>query len=162
MLFSKNWTVLLSAPIEAYAMLEDYARAFEVAETMLSPDEQREGLVALLRERGVQSQLPLETTVGDGAVIGQGESFDVQLFLLDLRGLAGDWLTPIMVFFSDALKTLPGRIGAALLWGYLLWRGGQSARVCAVADSCAYPDQRDLRFFEGVGRARASLRRPAD
>jgi hypothetical protein len=45
------WTVLLSAPIEAYAMLEDYARAFEVAETMLSPDEQREGLVALLRER---------------------------------------------------------------------------------------------------------------
>jgi len=32
-------------------MLEDYARAFEVAETMLSPDEQREGLVALLRER---------------------------------------------------------------------------------------------------------------
>jgi hypothetical protein len=48
---SWNWTVLLSAPIEAYAMLEDYARAFEVAETMLSPDEQREGLVALLRER---------------------------------------------------------------------------------------------------------------
>jgi tetratricopeptide (TPR) repeat protein len=48
---SWNWTVLLSAPIEAYAMLDDYARAFVVAETMLSPDEQREVLVALLRER---------------------------------------------------------------------------------------------------------------
>lgn len=46
-----NWTVLLSASIEAYARLRDYARAFEIAEKMLSPDEQREVLVALLRDR---------------------------------------------------------------------------------------------------------------
>lgn len=36
-----------------------------------------------------------------------------------------------MIFFSDALKTTPGRIGALLLWGYLLWRGGK-ARVFAL------------------------------
>jgi membrane-associated phospholipid phosphatase len=59
-------------------------------------------------------------------VIGQGESIDVQLFYWIFEGWRADWLTPVMVFFSDALKTLPGRIGAALLWGYLLWRGGKA------------------------------------
>jgi membrane-associated phospholipid phosphatase len=59
-------------------------------------------------------------------VIGQGESIDVQLFYWIFEGWRADWLTPVMVFFSDALKTLPGRIGAVLLWGYLLWRGGKA------------------------------------
>jgi membrane-associated phospholipid phosphatase len=54
------------------------------------------------------------------------DSLDVQLFYWIFEGWRADWLTPIMVFFSDALKTLPGRIGAALLWGYLLRRGGRA------------------------------------
>lgn len=53
-------------------------------------------------------------------------SSDVQLFYWIFEGWRADWLTPIMVFFSDALKTLPGRVGAVLLWGYLLWRGGKA------------------------------------
>ena len=53
-------------------------------------------------------------------------SLDVQLFYWIFEGWRADWLTPIMVFFSDALKTLPGRIGAVLMWGYLLWRGGKA------------------------------------
>jgi len=51
---------------------------------------------------------------------------DVRLFYWIFEGWRADWLTPIMVFFSDALKTLLGRLVAALLWGYLLWRGGKA------------------------------------
>jgi membrane-associated phospholipid phosphatase len=54
------------------------------------------------------------------------DSLDVQLFFWIFEGWRADWLTPIMIFFSDALKTLSGRIGAVLLWGYLLWRGGRA------------------------------------
>ncbi|OYT69135.1 MAG: hypothetical protein CFK48_09225 [Armatimonadetes bacterium CP1_7O] len=57
--------------------------------------------------------------------------WDTRLFYWIFDGWRADWLTPIMIFFSDALKTTPGRIGALLLWMYLLWRGGK-ARVFAL------------------------------
>jgi undecaprenyl-diphosphatase len=57
--------------------------------------------------------------------------FDTQLFYWIFEGWRADWLTPIMIFFSDALKTPPGRVGALLLWVYLLWRGGK-ARMFAL------------------------------
>ncbi|MCS7273036.1 MAG: phosphatase PAP2 family protein [Fimbriimonadales bacterium] len=53
---------------------------------------------------------------------------DVQLFYWIHEGWRADWLTPIMIFFSDALKPLPARLGAVLLWGYLVWRGGRGRR----------------------------------
>lgn len=51
---------------------------------------------------------------------------DVRLFYWIFEGWRSDWLTPIMVVLSDALKTTPGRIGALLLWVYLVWRGGKA------------------------------------
>lgn len=57
--------------------------------------------------------------------------WDTRLFYWIFEGWRADWLTPIMIFFSDALKTTPGRVGAVLLWMYLLGRGGK-ARVFAL------------------------------
>jgi hypothetical protein len=89
-------------------------------------------------------------------------SLDVQLFYWIFEGWRADWLTPVMIFFSDALKTLSGRIGAALLWGYLLWRGGKARAFALWLIPVLAADQRDLRFSEGLGRARASVCRAAD
>ncbi|MCS6919412.1 MAG: phosphatase PAP2 family protein [Fimbriimonadales bacterium] len=51
---------------------------------------------------------------------------DIKLFYWIFEGWRSDWLTPIMIVLSDALKTTPGRIGALLLWAYLVWRGGKA------------------------------------
>ncbi len=51
---------------------------------------------------------------------------DTRLFYWIFEGWRSEWLTPVMVFFSDALKTVWGRVGALALWVYLLWRGGKS------------------------------------
>ncbi len=51
---------------------------------------------------------------------------DIRLFYWIFEGWRADWLTPVMIFLSDALKTAPGRVGALLLWLYLLWRGGKA------------------------------------
>ncbi|MCS7208877.1 MAG: phosphatase PAP2 family protein [Fimbriimonadales bacterium] len=51
---------------------------------------------------------------------------DTSLFYWIFEGWRADWLTPIMILLSDALKTTPGRVGALLLWLYLLWRGGRA------------------------------------
>jgi tetratricopeptide (TPR) repeat protein len=49
----RGWgaVILRGGIVDTYARLGDCVRALEMAETMLSPAEQREGLVALLRER---------------------------------------------------------------------------------------------------------------
>ncbi|MFN4034033.1 MAG: phosphatase PAP2 family protein [Fimbriimonadales bacterium] len=59
------------------------------------------------------------------------QDIDTRLFYWIFEGWRSEWLTPVMVFFSDALKTLGGRLGALALWGYLLWRGGR-ARALAL------------------------------
>lgn len=51
---------------------------------------------------------------------------DTRLFYWIFEGWRADWLTPIMIFFSDALKRWQGRVAAALIWVYLLWRGGRA------------------------------------
>lgn len=51
---------------------------------------------------------------------------DTRLFYWIFEGWRSDWLTPIMIVLSDTLKTTPGRIGALLLWVYLVWRGGKA------------------------------------
>ncbi|GIV07106.1 MAG: hypothetical protein KatS3mg017_0308 [Fimbriimonadales bacterium] len=51
---------------------------------------------------------------------------DVKLFYWIFEGWRSDWLTPMMILLSDTLKTTPGRIGALLVWVYLLWRGGKA------------------------------------
>ncbi len=51
---------------------------------------------------------------------------DTRLFYWIFEGWRADWLTPVMVFFSDALKSLPMRVAVLLLWFALLWRGGKA------------------------------------
>lgn len=54
------------------------------------------------------------------------QELDTRLFYWIFEGWRSEWLTPVMVFFSDALKTVWGRVGALVLWVYLLWRGGRA------------------------------------
>ncbi|CUU05565.1 undecaprenyl-diphosphatase [Armatimonadetes bacterium GBS] len=51
--------------------------------------------------------------------------WDEQLFFWIFEGWRADWLTPVMVFLSDALKSLPARVGVLLFWGWMVWRGGK-------------------------------------
>lgn len=51
---------------------------------------------------------------------------DTRLFYWIFEGWRADWLTPVMVFFSDALKSLPMRVAVLLLWFALLGRGGKA------------------------------------
>lgn len=51
---------------------------------------------------------------------------DTRLFYWIFEGWRADWVTPIMIFFSDALKSWQGRAAAVLIWVYLLWRGGKA------------------------------------
>lgn len=57
---------------------------------------------------------------------------DQELFLRLHYGMQADWLTPVMIFFSQGMKWLPVRIVALLFWLYLVWRGGR-ARLFALA-----------------------------
>ncbi len=52
--------------------------------------------------------------------------WDEQVFYWVFEGWRADWLTPVMVFFSEALKPLPSRILALLFWLFLIWRGGKA------------------------------------
>ncbi len=51
--------------------------------------------------------------------------WDERAFYWVFEGLRADWLTPVMVFFSDALKPLPARLLVVVLWGLMVWRGGR-------------------------------------
>lgn len=51
--------------------------------------------------------------------------WDEQLFFWIFESWRADWLTPIMVFFSDALKTPLARVLVLGLWGWMVWRGGR-------------------------------------
>jgi undecaprenyl-diphosphatase len=51
---------------------------------------------------------------------------DRELFLLLHYGLQAKWLTPAMIFFSEANKLLPVRLLALGVWIVLLYRGGKA------------------------------------
>lgn len=51
--------------------------------------------------------------------------WDERLFFWIFEGLRADWLTPVMVFFSDALKALPARLLVLGIWVGMLIRGGR-------------------------------------
>lgn len=52
--------------------------------------------------------------------------WDRELFLLLHYGLQTEWLTPVMIFFSEANKLLPVRLLGLGVWIYLLYRGGKA------------------------------------
>jgi undecaprenyl-diphosphatase len=51
---------------------------------------------------------------------------DRELFLLLHYGLQMNWLTPVMVFFSEANKYLMVRLIVLGVWLYMLYRGGKA------------------------------------
>lgn len=54
--------------------------------------------------------------------------WDEQVFYWIFEGWRANWLTPVMIFFSDALKATPTRVAVLLMWGWMAWRGGKLRR----------------------------------
>lgn len=54
--------------------------------------------------------------------------WDEQVFYWVFEGWRANWLTPVMIFFSDALKATPMQVAVLLAWGWMVWRGGKLRR----------------------------------
>lgn len=54
------------------------------------------------------------------------QSWDTQVFYWVFEGLRADWLTPLMLFFSEGSKWWSVRVGFLLVWLFLVWRGGKA------------------------------------
>ncbi len=53
------------------------------------------------------------------------QQWDTQVFYWIFEGLRSNWLTPLMLLLSEGNKWWTVRIGALLLWLWLVWRGGR-------------------------------------
>ncbi len=89
--------------------------------------------------------------------------WDEQLFYWIFEGWRSDWLTPVMVFFSDALKPLPSRILALLLWLYLIWRGGKARQFALLLLPVLIITNETCDFLKAwVGRERPCVALPIE